>query len=187
MKKRVAILLSLLGTVGGLLLAVGLCMCLLPEWNAFTPGVVLAAIGAVTLLSMWPIHRSAAGKAPIRLSGGYVASALVGLVGAVGLGIGLVHCLEAVTAFGLAVGIAGIVLMLAAVGIGRKAAGKAPIAVNGRRVAAYLIGIAGALVLGVGMCLSMVWSGLLVPGILVGCAGLLTCVLNVTLRLTKTA
>ena len=37
-------MITILGTVGGLLLAIGLCMCLLPEWNAFTPGVILAAI-----------------------------------------------------------------------------------------------------------------------------------------------
>ena len=50
------------------------------------------------------------------------------------------------------------------------------------------IGIAGALLLGVGMCLSMVWgSGLMLPGIVVGAAGLLVCVLNMALRLARTA
>ena len=29
-----------LTVVGGLLFALGMCMCLLPEWNAFGPGVV---------------------------------------------------------------------------------------------------------------------------------------------------
>ncbi len=27
---------------GGLLFALGMCMCLLPEWNAFVPGVAVA-------------------------------------------------------------------------------------------------------------------------------------------------
>ena len=49
MEKRSVVFISVLGTLGGLLLAIGMCMCLLPEWNAFTPGVVLAVIGAVTL------------------------------------------------------------------------------------------------------------------------------------------
>lgn len=40
----------LFGTVGGILFALGMCMCLLPEWGAFTPGVVIAAVGAVVLL-----------------------------------------------------------------------------------------------------------------------------------------
>ena len=35
----------IVGVVGGLLFAIGMCMCLLPEWNAFKPGVVVKAIG----------------------------------------------------------------------------------------------------------------------------------------------
>ncbi len=184
MKKHNVVMISVLGTVGGLLLAIGMCMCLLPEWNAFTPGVILGAIGAVTLLSIWPISRRASGKGPVHLTGGYVAAALLGLAGAVALGIGLVHCLGTVTAFGLAVGIAGLVLLAAAVLVGRRAAGRKAVAVNGRRLLAYVVGIAGALILGVGMCLTMVWgSGWMIPGIVVGAVGLLVCVLNVTLRL----
>lgn len=34
----------ILGTVGGLLFAPGMCMCLLPEWDAFTLGVIAAAM-----------------------------------------------------------------------------------------------------------------------------------------------
>lgn len=51
MKKKNFIAL-ILGTLGGLLFALGLCMCLLPAWNAFTPGVVVAVIGAVILIIM---------------------------------------------------------------------------------------------------------------------------------------
>ena len=53
MKKSSIAVISIFGTVGGLLLAIGMCMCLLPEWNAFAPGVVLAAIGAAALLIVW--------------------------------------------------------------------------------------------------------------------------------------
>ena len=172
MEKRSVVFISVLGTLGGLLLAIGMCMCLLPEWNAFTPGVVLAVIGAVTLLSIWPISRKAA--------------ILLGLLGALALGVGLVHCLQTVTTFGLAVGIVGIVLLLLAVLVGRKAAGKSAIAFNGKRVLACAIGIVGALIFGAGMCLTMVWgSAYLIPGIIVGCGGLLLCVLNMVLRLNN--
>lgn len=188
MKKSTVAAISVMGTVGGVLLAIGMCMFLLPEWNAFVPGVVLALIGAVTLLAIWPVSRKASGKPVVHLTGGYVAATALGLAGAVALGIGLVNCLQAVTALGLAVGIVGLVLLLAAVLVGRRAAGKAAIPFNGRTVLPYAIGIAGALLLGVGMCLSMVWgSGLMLPGIVVGAAGLLVCVLNMALRLAKTA
>ena len=121
-------------------------------------------------------------------AGLHAVSALLGLVGALALGIGLVNCLQVVTTFGLAVGIAGIVLLLLSLLVWRKAAGKQAIPFNGRKLLAYAIGIVGALVLGVGMCLTMVWgTSYLIPGILVGCAGLLICVLNAALRLVKAA
>ena len=72
--------------------------------------------------------------------------------------------------------------------MGRRAAGKAAISFNGKLLLAYVIGIAGALILGVGMCLTMVWgAGLLIPGIIVGVVGLLICILNMALRLSKAA
>ena len=39
----------ILGTVGGILFALGMCMCLVAEWNAARPGVVLAIVGALAL------------------------------------------------------------------------------------------------------------------------------------------
>lgn len=53
-----------------------------------------------------------------------------------------------------------------------------------------VFGTVGGLLLaiGVGMCLTMVWgTSYLISGILVGCAGLLICVLNAALRLVKAA
>ena len=51
----------------------------------------------------------------------------------------------------------------------------------------YTLGVLSALVFGLGMCLTMVWgSSWLIPGIVVGCAGLLVCVLNMALRMVKT-
>lgn len=41
----------ILGTVGGILFALGMCMCLLPDWNAFKPGLVTGVIGLALLLA----------------------------------------------------------------------------------------------------------------------------------------
>ncbi|MDD6046564.1 MAG: hypothetical protein PUC97_03935 [bacterium] len=41
----------ILGTVGGILFALGMCMCLLPDWNAFKPGLVTGVIGLAVLLA----------------------------------------------------------------------------------------------------------------------------------------
>lgn len=39
-----------LGTISGVFFALGMCMALLPEWNAFRPGIILGCIGAVMAL-----------------------------------------------------------------------------------------------------------------------------------------
>ena len=43
--KKDTLLNIILGTVGGLIFSVGMCMCLVKEWNMFTPGVIVAIIG----------------------------------------------------------------------------------------------------------------------------------------------
>ena len=54
-----------LGTIGGVLFALGMCMALLPEWNSFKPGIVFGTIGIILELitvfvwRKWKIkHRS---------------------------------------------------------------------------------------------------------------------------------
>lgn len=100
----------LLGVVGGTLFGLGMCMCLLEEWNTFRPGLVVGGIGLAVLLALVLIRR--------------------------------------------------------------KMAGKPAVAVNGKTLGRVLFGLAGALTLGVGLCMVMVWEGLLIPGIIVGLAGI---------------
>lgn len=101
----------ILSTIGGILFALGMCMCLLPEWNAFSQGVVVAVIGAVVLLAMVIVRRKMAGK-PILVK------------------------------------------------------------LSGKTIGTIVLSIVGALVLGVGMCMTMVWEGLMIPGIIVGVVGI---------------
>lgn len=108
----------ILSAIGGVLFAVGMCMCLLPEWKAFNQGVVVAVTGAAALLAMVIVRRKMERK---------------------------------------------------------------PIAVRptGKTVGAILLSVAGTLTLGVGMCMTMVWEGLMLQGIIVGVVGiaLLLCVI----------
>ena len=97
-------------TVGGILFALGMCMALIPAWDAFQQGVVLGAVGLVVLLVMALVRRRMAGKPVVA-------------------------------------------------------------APSARTVGIVLLGAAGALALGVGMCMTMLWS-MMVPGILVGLAGI---------------
>ena len=48
--KKETLLEIILGTIGGLVFAIGMCMCLLPEWNMFTAGVITTIIVFVLLL-----------------------------------------------------------------------------------------------------------------------------------------
>ncbi len=103
----------ILGTVGGILFAIGMCMCLLPEWNAFTQGVVVAAIGAVVLIVMLLVRRKMEGKPAIELNGKAIGTVGLGVVGALVLGVGM--CMVMVWEMmipGILVGVVGLVLLL---------------------------------------------------------------------------
>ena len=97
--KRENFVSMILGVVGVLFFALGICMCMITEWNAFTQGVVMAIVR-------------------------------------------------------------------------RKMQGKSAVVLNGRAIGIAALGIVGALVLGVGMCMTMVWQGLMIPGIVVGIIGI---------------
>ena len=58
----------ILGTIGGILFALGMCMALIPEWDAFNQGVVMGVIGAVVLLIMVLVWRKMENKNPIKVS-----------------------------------------------------------------------------------------------------------------------
>ena len=103
----------ILGTVGGVFFALGMCMALLPEWGMFQQGIVAGVIGMLVLLVDLVIWRKMEGKEPIKLSGKVVGSIAVGVVGALLLGVGM--CLTMVFGkmiLGIGIGLVGIVLLL---------------------------------------------------------------------------
>lgn len=67
--KKSSFVAMILGTIGGILFALGMCMALIPEWNAFRPGVIIGIIGAVVLLIMVLVWRRMENKAPVQVSG----------------------------------------------------------------------------------------------------------------------
>lgn len=112
MKKSTFVAL-ILGTIGGILFALGMCMAMIPEWNAFQPGIIMGVAGALVLLAMVLIWRKMENKEPIKLSGKTIGATLIGIVGALLLGVGM--CLTMVWSnmvIGIIVGIVGIVVLL---------------------------------------------------------------------------
>lgn len=69
-------------------------------------------------------------------------------------------------------GVIGVAILLITVGVWRKMENKTPIRLTGKTILTVIIGIVGALLLGVGMCLIMVWSNLAF-GIVVGIVGII--------------
>ena len=100
----------ILGTIGGVLFALGMCMAMLPEWGVFTQGIVIGCVGLVILAIMLIVRRKMEGKPVV-------------------------------------------------------------VKLRGKTVGSIVLGVLGELVIGVGMCMVMVWE-MLVPGILIGLVGL---------------
>ena len=88
--KKETLLEIILGTIGGLVFAIGMCMCLLPEWNMFTPGVVVTIVGFIVLLCIIPIYRKEHPRKPHGpINWGLVLIFVVGIVGSLIMGFGM--------------------------------------------------------------------------------------------------
>ena len=111
--KKSSFVALVMGTIGGILASLGMCMCLLPDWNAFKPGVIMGCIGLVILLIMVIVWRKMTNKDPIRMSGKTLLAIILGGVGALMLGVGM--CFAVVWSqmvLGVILGLAGIVLLI---------------------------------------------------------------------------
>ena len=89
--KKETLLEIILGTIGGLIFAIGMCMCLISEWNSFTAGVVIAIIGFIILLCIIPIYRK---EHPKKVSykktdWGLVLTWIIGVIGSLIMGFGM--------------------------------------------------------------------------------------------------
>lgn len=111
--KKSTLVAMILGTVGGVFFALGMCMALLPEWGMFNQGIACGVISLVILLVDLLIWRRMEGKTPIHVTPKAVGTVVVGVLGALLLGVGM--CLSMVfgnMVLGIAVGIAGIIVLL---------------------------------------------------------------------------
>ena len=88
--KKDTLLEIILGTIGGLVFAVGMCMCLIPEWNLFKVGVIVAIIGFIILLGIIPVYKNSHPKKEhTPVNWGIVATWIIGIVGALVMGFGM--------------------------------------------------------------------------------------------------
>ena len=102
-----------LGTVGGVLASLGMCMCLLPEWNAFRPGVIMGCVGLVILMITVIVWRKMTNQDPLRMSGKSILALVLGVAGALTFGVGM--CFTTIwnqMVLGILLGLAGIILLI---------------------------------------------------------------------------
>lgn len=103
----------LLGVVGLLLFGIGLCMCLLPEWNMFKPGVVVTAVGALALIGLALVRWNMAGRPVANPNWKLIGKAAYCVISALVMGVGMAMILVwNMIIPGILVGVAGIVMLL---------------------------------------------------------------------------
>ena len=114
--KKSSFVALIMGTVSGVLFALGMCMALLPEWNAFTPGIILGGMGVVlSIITVLVWCRMENKKLP-KMSGKNVFRAVYAVAGAMVLGVGMCMCLVwEKSILGTLVGLLGIIMLIALV------------------------------------------------------------------------
>ena len=111
--KKSSFVAMLLGTVSGVLFALGMCMALIPEWDSFQVGIIFGCAGLLLGLVTILIWRKMEKKKPITVSAKTILTILLGIVGALALGIGM--CFTMVwnrMVLGIIIGLIGILILL---------------------------------------------------------------------------
>lgn len=116
--KKSSFVAMILGTVSGVLFALGMCMALLPEWDAFIEGIIFGAVGLILGLVTLIVWRKMEHKEPIKVNGRSVLFTIFAVLGALVLGLGMCFVMvwENIIA-GTIIGLVGIIMLLALIPI----------------------------------------------------------------------
>ena len=112
--KKSSFIALILGTVSGVLFALGMCMALLPEWGAFTEGIVFGAIGIVLSIITALIWCKMENKKLPKMNVKNVFRTIYAVFAVLILGVGMCMCLvwEQIV-WGTLVGLLGIIMLIA--------------------------------------------------------------------------
>ena len=112
--KKSSFIALVLGTVSGVLFALGMCMALLPEWNAFKEGVIFGGVGIVLGIITFLVWCKMENKKLPKMNGKNVFRAIYCVIAVLVLGVGMCLCLVwQQIVWGTLVGLLGIVMLLA--------------------------------------------------------------------------
>lgn len=103
----------ILGTIGTVFFALGICMALIAEWEMRQQGTICGVVGLVVLLADLLIWRRMEGKEPINLSGKTLGTLALAVIGALLLGVGMCLCMVfSKMVLGIVIGLVGIVALI---------------------------------------------------------------------------
>jgi uncharacterized membrane protein len=112
--KKSSFIALVLGTVSGVLFALGMCMALLPEWNAFQEGVIFGSVGIVLGVTTALVWCKMENKKLPKMNGKNVLRTIYAVVAVLVLGVGMCMCLVwAQIVWGTLVGLLGIIMLIA--------------------------------------------------------------------------
>lgn len=111
--KKSSFITLILGTVSGVLFALGMCMALLPEWNAFTEGIVFGTIGIVLGIITVLIWCKMENKKLPKMNGKNVFRIIYAIIATLVLGLGMCMCLVwKQIIWGTLIGLLGIIMLI---------------------------------------------------------------------------
>ena len=112
--KKSSFVALIMGTVSGVLFALGMCMALLPEWNAFTEGIIFGSVGIVLGVITALIWCKMESKKLPKMNGKNLFRTVYAIIAILVLGVGMCMCLvwEEIIG-GTLVGLLGIILLIA--------------------------------------------------------------------------
>lgn len=112
--KKSSFVALIMGTVSGVLFALGMCMALLPEWDAFTEGVIFGGVGIVLGMITALIWCKMENKKLPKMSGKNVFRTVYAIIATLVFGAGMCMCLVwQQIIWGTLVGLLGIVMLIA--------------------------------------------------------------------------
>ncbi|MBQ8683006.1 MAG: hypothetical protein IJ518_00635 [Clostridia bacterium] len=112
--KKSSFVALVMGTVSGVLFALGMCMALLPEWDAFMEGVIFGGVGLILGVATLLVWCKMENKKLPKMNGKNVWRILYGVLAVLILGVGMCLCLvwEQIV-WGTLVGLLGMILLIA--------------------------------------------------------------------------
>ena len=112
--KKSSFVALIMGTISGVLFALGMCMALLPEWNSFMEGVIFGAVGLVLCIITFFVWCKMENKVLPKLNGKNILRIIYAIFAVLVLGIGMCMCLvwEQII-WGTLIGLLGIVMIIA--------------------------------------------------------------------------